>query len=168
MIDEEMNQGEFSLPAVSDPASVSEPAPAPEVTPEPVTAPVPEPIPPMEVISVDELLERLTQGSDEAEPVPEESQDPAEPSPGEPGDTVAVELDPGTLAVMEAMDGFQDELAELSGQLTEIQQHLFRPALTTPFEDYTVTETLLLLLLLSAFAAVCFKMLKGGFKWLRS
>lgn len=41
------------------------------------------------------------------------------------------------------------------------------PMLTTSFEDYTVTEGLLLLLLLSLFACVCFRLLKGGFSWLR-
>ena len=41
------------------------------------------------------------------------------------------------------------------------------PMLTTPFDDYTVTEGLLLLLLLSVFLSVCAKLLKGGFAWLR-
>ena len=46
------------------------------------------------------------------------------------------------------------------------QQTLDHPALTTSFQDYTVTEGLLLLILLAAFAA-CIKILKGGFQWLR-
>lgn len=162
MIDEGLNL----LPDVS-------PDIVPESTPEPISEPIleltPESMaPPMEVISVDELIDRLTQGGDETDSVPEESQESAEPSPGEPGDTAAVELAPDTLAIMDTMDGFNDELAQLSGQLTEIQQHLARPALTTSFADYTVMEALLLLLLLLGFAAVCIRMLKGGFKWLRS
>ena len=47
-----------------------------------------------------------------------------------------------------------------------IQQTLDHPALTTSFQDYTVTEGLLLLILLAAFAAACIKILKGGFQWL--
>ena len=43
-----------------------------------------------------------------------------------------------------------------------------RPVLTTSFQDYTVMEGLLLLLLLAAFLAACAKILKGGFSWLRS
>ena len=38
--------------------------------------------------------------------------------------------------------------------------------LTTPFEEYTVTEGLLLMLLLLAVVAVCVKLVKGGFSWL--
>ena len=38
--------------------------------------------------------------------------------------------------------------------------------LTTPFEEYTVTEGLLLMLLLLALVAVCVKLVKGGFSWL--
>ena len=47
------------------------------------------------------------------------------------------------------------------------QQTLDHPALTTSFQDYTVTEGLLLLILLAAFAAACIRILKGGFSWLR-
>ncbi len=52
--------------------------------------------------------------------------------------------------------------------MAEIQLAMDRPLLTTPFEDYTVSEGLLLLLLLSAFLSVCCKLLRGGFQWLRS
>ena len=48
-----------------------------------------------------------------------------------------------------------------------VQQTLDHPALTTSFQDYTVTEGLLLLILLAAFAAACIRILKGGFSWLR-
>ena len=41
------------------------------------------------------------------------------------------------------------------------------PAMTTPFTDYTVTEALLLFSLLLAFVSACFRILKGGFPWLR-
>lgn len=52
-------------------------------------------------------------------------------------------------------------------RLETIQSAVDHPMMETPFEDYTVTEGLLLLLLLSVFLAACVKMLKGGFAWLR-
>lgn len=57
-----------------------------------------------------------------------------------------------------------DQLLKQTGTLLEVADH---PLMTTPFEDYTVTEGLLLLLLLSVFLAACVKLLKGGFSWLR-
>ena len=44
-----------------------------------------------------------------------------------------------------------------------VQDH---PFLTTRFEDYTVTEGLLLLLLLCMFLSFCIKLIRGGFSWL--
>lgn len=42
-----------------------------------------------------------------------------------------------------------------------------RPFLTTSFEDYTVTEGLMLALLMAVFMAVLWQLLKGGIAWLR-
>ena len=146
------------------------PSAAPEVPPDPVPTQPPalelppddEPdAPPVEVISVEELLERLQTETGE----PEESPPPV---PADPGDTVAVEIDPGTLAVLDSLSGIQRELVQVSDQVADIQLHQTRPVLTTSFRDYTVMEGLLLLLLLAAFAAACAKILKGGFSWLRS
>lgn len=41
-----------------------------------------------------------------------------------------------------------------------------RPFLTTPFEEYTVTEGLLLVIVLCLFASAVVKLLKEGFYWL--
>ena len=41
-----------------------------------------------------------------------------------------------------------------------------RPFLTTSFEDYTVTEGLLLAVLLSLFVSALVKLIKEGFYWL--
>ena len=153
----------------ADPVPTPEPDPVPAVTPPPEEVPAtPEPDQGTSPGISWEELGQLLSGLQTADDEPEESQELAEPSPDEPGDTVAVELEPGDLAVIDAMKGFGDELSEISGQLAEIQQHLSRPALTTSFADYTVTEGLLLLLLLAVFAAACIRMLKGGLKWLRS
>ena len=48
----------------------------------------------------------------------------------------------------------------------EVAADTSSPFLTTPFADYTVTEGLLLTLLLLAFLAFCNKVVKGGFSWL--
>ena len=169
MTDEALNQAPELTPA---PVLTPEPEPTPVPEPEPVPTQAPalelppdyEPdAPPVEVISVDELLERL-QGEEEP---PQESTAP-EPLPNDPGDTVAVEIDPGTLAVLDRLSDIKSELVLVSDQLADIQLHQTRPLLTTSFQDYTVMEGLLLLLFLAAFAAACAKILKGGFSWLRS
>lgn len=43
---------------------------------------------------------------------------------------------------------------------------LERPFLTTNFSDYTVTEGLLLFILLAIFAIVVIRILRRGFRWL--
>ena len=167
MIDEALNQApELTL----DPVLTPEPEPTPAHEPEPVPTPPPvlelppddEPdAPPVEVISVEELLERLQTETGE----PEESPPPASAGPG---DTVAVEIDPGTLAVLDRLSGIQRELVQVSDQVADIQLHQIRAVLTTSFADYTVTEALLLFLLLAAFLSACARMLRGGLLWLRS
>lgn len=166
MIDD-LTQGTSSTLA-PEPVPTPEPEPVPTPAPEPTLAPEPDSAPaspPVEVISVEELLERL-QG--ETDTSPEESQEPAEPPPADPGDTAVVEIDPGTLAVLDRLSDIKQKLVQVSDQLADIQLHQTRPVLTTPFEDYTVMEGLLLLLLLAAFAAVCAKILRGGLSWLKS
>lgn len=100
---------------------------------------------PMEVISVEELLGRLAEEQEaaaaEEEEVPEEE---AEPEPLEVAGTDE------TIRLLETIQ-------------TQLTPH---PFLTTPFEEYTVTEGLLLLLILAAFAGCCIKLLRRGFSWL--
>ena len=101
---------------------------------------------PMEVISVEELLGRLAEEQEaaaaEEEEVPEEEE--AEPEPLE-------------------VAGADETIRLLESIQTQLTPH---PFLTTPFEDYTVTEGLLLLLVLAAFAGCCIKLLRRGFSWL--
>ena len=101
---------------------------------------------PVEVISVDDLIDRLTAVSDTMEDAAAtESPEPEEPAP------------PVEVAGMEAV----------TTQLTELQETLSdHPMLTTPFDDYTVTEGLLLILVLLVFLAACGRILRGGFSWL--
>jgi len=153
------------------PESAPNPEPIPEPDPAPAPGPLPDPSEPeaapdpgVTVVSVDELVDRLLQGSSteeeapaEDEPAPEETSEEAEP-PGVIHSSYI--LDETSLAVVQGMD-------ELLQRTETIQQTLDHPLLTTSFQDYTVTEGLLLLVLLAAFAAACVKLLKGGFQWLR-
>lgn len=50
--------------------------------------------------------------------------------------------------------------------LAGIESAVVHPVLETPFEEYTVTEGLLLLLLVLVIVSWCVKMIKGGFSWL--
>ena len=65
-----------------------------------------------------------------------------------------------------------DVLMDIRDDITDIREYLeqsdsdLHPMMTTSFEDYTVTEGLLLLILLGLFIRFCFRMLKGGFSWL--
>lgn len=113
--------------------------------------PSPEPVesfdPNMEVISVAELLARLAEQEDAAEEVPEASPSP-EPTPG-PVEVV------GTDETIQLLESIQEDVTP-------------HPFLSTPFDDYTVTEGLLLLILLLFFIVGCIKLLKEGFSWLLS
>ncbi len=138
-----------------------EPSPEPEPVspePEPVPAPAesgPVPEPGVTVVSVDELVDRLIQSADTGEEAPVLEEPAEEPVIEEP----PAETDPPPMEIL-GMD-------KLLAHAETIQQTLDHPLLTTSFHDYTVTEGLLLLILLAAFAAVCVKILKGGFQWLR-
>lgn len=102
-----------------------------------------------------------TPATDPAEVVPME-----EPVTGDPNtDTALLLVD--LLDALTGEEGMASDVDGLHQTVGEIRQALDRPLMTTSFQDYTVTEGLLLLLLLSAFVAACAKMLKEGFSWLR-
>ncbi len=140
-----------------------EPSPEPESTPAPAE-PEPTEGPGVTVVSVDELIDRLTQTGDTGE----EDAAPAEPAAEEPlpGEGEIVVEDPVPGLIGDAIDLLLDIRGGMKNVET-IQQTLDHPFMTTSFQDYTVTEGLLLLILLAAFAATCVKILKGGFQWLR-
>ncbi len=145
-----------------------EPSPAPELEPLPELPPPepdpelpsePEPANPLTVVSVDELIDRLVQsGQEEAEESPPADADEL-PEEGDQTGDISTEVDTGPMEI-KGMD-------KLLTYAETVQQTLDHPALTTSFQDYTVTEGLLLLILLAAFAAACIRILKGGFSWLR-
>lgn len=66
------------------------------------------------------------------------------------------------------LDKIEKDTNEIQLDVMRIAQTLDHPALTTSFADYTVTEALLLFLLLSVFLSACARMLRGGLSWLRS
>ena len=51
-------------------------------------------------------------------------------------------------------------------RLETIEAVMVHPALETSFAEYTVTEGLLLLLLVLVIVSWCVRMIKGGFAWL--
>ena len=153
------------------PDTAPEPEPIPDPTPPPVLElpPEEEPTAPVEVISVDELLERLTQEEDTELELPTEEAGMAD---------VPVEPDPGMMLIEQLLSRLIDmgidlgkietHTKEIEKEVTVVAQTLDHPALTTSFADYTVPEALLLFLLLAAFLSACARMLRGGLLWLRS
>lgn len=99
---------------------------------------------PMEVISVEEFLDRLAEEQETAAEEEAVLEEETEPEPLEVAGTDE------TIRLLETIQ-------------TQLTPH---PFLTTPFEEYTVTEGLLLLLVLAAFAGCCIKLLRRGFSWL--
>ena len=145
---------EETITTTPEPSPAPDPEPLPELPPpepDPELPSEPEPADPLTVVSVDELIDRLVQGSQDEETSEEPPPEETEPLPEE-GD-LFTEVDTG-------MD-------KLLTYAETVQQTLDHPVLTTSFQDYTVTEGLLLLIMLAAFAAACIKILKGGFQWLR-
>ena len=134
--------------------------------------------PPMEVIPVDDLLDRLGEllAEKDASENPEAEQ-PMETVDGDV-DIPVPAPDPVTgileivvehiLDMIVDLGKIEEHTAVIEGYTQAVAQTLDHPALTTSFADYTVTEALLLLLLLSAFVSACARMLRGGFSWLRS
>lgn len=141
-----------------EPSPEPEPAPAPEPEPTP-PAPDPEQPDPVTVVSVDELIDRLVQSGQEEETTEELPPEEEQPEESDQTGDFFMEVDTGPMEIKG-----MDKLLEYA---ETIQQTLDHPALTTSFQDYTVTEGLLLLILLAAFAAACVRILKGGFQWLR-
>jgi len=79
-------------------------------------------------------------------------------------DTVAVQTELASIETEFSVEG-----GALAGDALEIiQQTVNHPLLTTPFQDYTVTEGLLLLLLLCFFIRICMNMVRRAFSWLLS
>lgn len=74
-----------------------------------------------------------------------------------------IDADTGDVLADTALTAPVVEDAEtLVGEVVDLD----RPFMTTAFEDYSVTEGLLLLLVLLTFLQICIKLVKEGFWWL--
>lgn len=115
---------------------------------------------PLTVISVDDLLSRLefSGAGDTA------SQNGVEDAVG--AEVPAVEVIDVVLDILDQLQQDSEYKATVTTLLSSIDEHLNRPALTTSFSDYTITETLLLLILLFHVINACIRIVKGGFNWL--
>lgn len=78
------------------------------------------------------------------------------------------EQNEGTTVINYNMDtsGIEDRLDTVNETLTEIHDTFMHRAMDTPISEYTVTEGLLLLLLICIVINWCAKMIRRGFSWL--
>ncbi len=141
------------------------PEPAPALDPPPEAEPAPEPADPVTVVSVDELVDRLIQSTQEEEDSGDGSEAltaEAKVIPGE-GDIGIDDVVPGLIGdVVDILLGIRKGMENVES----IEHVVNHPALTTPFQEYTVTEGLLLLLLLFFFLKACMDMIRRAFSWL--
>ena len=103
----------------------------------------------------------VIQPADTSTPV----QEPVTGSEPVAGDTSAPVQDPATSADSAIGDSSEIFLGpyKVTAEVVELPD---RPFFTTPFEEYTVTEGLLLLLVVLLVIRWITGMLKGGFSWL--
>ena len=140
---EEMETTTTTEPVVEEPVEETPVSDPETITPEePET--VEDPAPPMEVVSVDELLERVAA----ADAAQTEGEDPAE---GDPEEVTEEEVTEEPEVYTEVLEVVQDDT------------HYF---LTTDFADYTVTEGLLLVIIIAMFLKWIGGSIKEGFYWL--
>lgn len=76
--------------------------------------------------------------------------------------TVIEETQSDSSVTVDEFLGDSSEETEILAEVVEVE----RPFLTTSFEEYSVTEGLLLMILLLAVVMICVKLVKGGFFWL--
>lgn len=130
-------------------------------TGDPVLDPVSDPPPaedPIQVVSVNELLELLHSANEETEePAAEDEEEPAEPALSDQYFASMLE-DTSSAEAVQLLSEIKAELIQ-----ADLDPH---PLLTTSFADYTVTEGLLLLVLLGGVVSACCKMIRRGFEWL--
>ena len=126
-----------------------------------------EPSPVLEVVSVDALLSYMAETTTSA--VPSADEGAANQSEGEVVETVETSGDGETETDGEEQSepvlSFENQVTMALAQLRD--NTMVHPMMTTPFEEYSVTEGLLLLCFLLAFVKMCAGMLRGALSWLR-
>lgn len=141
----------------NDPAPVVDFAP---LDPPLAVTPDPEPTSPsLEVISVDDLLDRLANTGEDGD-TGEAPMEGTEPEEGAGAGDIITE----PVVVVDTGPSNSDiALALLESIQQDVAPH---PFLTTDFADYTVAEGLLVMALVLAVISFCIKMLREGFSWL--
>lgn len=99
-------------------------------------------------------------GEDQGEGSPESTSDILEESGNDQDEAILESIGDIDNGVGDTLD------IDLVESISQIDDEQFRPFLTTEFSDYSVTEGLLLALLLFTFLSVCVRVLKEGFFWL--
>lgn len=79
--------------------------------------------------------------------------------------TPLLQVEGGNLGDVVSVD-YTVHLTAIQESLTAIQTHLDRPLMTTPFEEYSMGEGLILLLLVFLILQSIIKIVKVGFSWL--
>ena len=79
--------------------------------------------------------------------------------------TPLLQVEGGNLGEVVLVD-YTVQLTAIQESLTAIQTHLDRPLMTTPFEEYSMGEGLILLLLMFLILQSIIKIVKVGFSWL--
>lgn len=115
---------------------------------------------PVDVVPVDELIDRLLQSVQDGDNTGDTAQadDTGYEDPVEVYDPVPDLLADAVVILRDIRNGMDN--------VESIEQVVNHPVLTTPFQDYTVTEGLLLLLLLFFFLKFCMDMIRRSFSWL--
>jgi len=114
----------------------------------------------VQVVSIDELVERLTS---ETENASDGTEIPSEIDT-EGGETEPTLSDQYFSLMMQ--DTTNQEILAVCRSIQSDFEQSIHPAMTTPFADYTVSEALLLLALVGGVVSVCVKMLRRAFLWL--
>lgn len=145
----EENREEYNSP---DP-----PFAAVALAPEPEDAPASvDPAPPVTVVSVDDLLDRLLQATEEEMPPADEAEEAAgAEDSGSVREDFTFFTDDGEVKVV-GMDKLLNYLETIQG----VEDH---PMMETPFDDYTVTEGLLLLIFVILFLEFFLNLLRRWF-----
>ena len=128
---------------------------------------------PMVVVNADELLDKLEARQAETRQATNAAVLQDLPVPVEGGEiTVIQETVQALLSYFQESDNsllktIRDNTGHVKNTVAEIKAGMVHPLMDTPFEQYSVTEGLLLILVLwLCILRPCVRMIKGGFSWL--
>ena len=111
-----------------------------------------------QIIDVDEIVDRISEGLTKT--YTEEERQAQQEMAAAFASGISGEMLLQSAQEEEWRSALMDEILEIKDDLT------VHPLLTTEFSDYTVSEGILLLILLGCILRLCLQMLRGGFAWL--